>query len=67
MPRLSGSDVGKELCEAMGIDCASVSKLVITCDAGGFATIEVTRNVHGHHLENIKEVVEKYTFNKEDE
>ena len=66
MSRLLGSAVGEELCGAMGIDSGQVSKLVITCVARGAAFIELTKWVTGEDFKGVKQVVEKYTFIKEE-
>jgi hypothetical protein len=47
MTIMSGQDLGRDLCEALGIDPMSVTDMTIECHVGGAATVtyKAVRNV----------------------
>jgi len=62
---IRGDLVGKELCEALGIDYSNVYQIVIDCKCGNAASIEVYKYATGDDVGNIKRVLTHYEL-KED-
>ena len=59
-----GEKVGTELCNALGISSEGVYRIVIDCQVGAVAKVDIYKYLTG--VEGIKTVLEQYELKKRD-
>lgn len=60
MKILTGSQLGQDLCDALGIDANDVSGITVTCEAGRSAEVAVRRFVRDESAGKIQQVLKHY-------
>lgn len=64
MTALSGVCVGKDLCEAVGLDPSKVRRIRIDATVGEATIIEVWEYLQDDELDRLKLMLTKYTLDK---
>ncbi len=60
MTRVTGRDIGPELCKVLGIPHENVKSFILTVEAADVVTVDIRRFVDDKELEEIKPILEKY-------
>ena len=65
MSKLSGAEVGKEVCKILGLNPNNVAKVDILLRAGEAGRIEIIRYIDSTEKGRLLEILEKYEITKE--
>ena len=62
MARLLGNKVGKDVCEALGLDADGVFKIEVKMEVGGIWTVEVGRFLLSEEEKKLEKILERYSL-----
>ncbi len=62
LPLEHGQKAGKDICEALGLDPAYITRLEIVLSVGHAAHVNVTRFLSTTEMGELREVLEHYTL-----
>jgi hypothetical protein len=60
---VTGRELGKKLCEVLGLDPNVVAKVSIECDASEIAKVYVERAIYEEQAKEVVTVLEEYALN----